>query len=1010
MVQNPIMCRPDWVPQLLQSLLVQNLSSLLSAVTINDRLSAAQTAQLQALIRAKQAAFCTSAHEVGVVANSFGIEHILDTKEVDPVTQKPYKYSRAEQDYLVEQIKMLIEAGLIRPSKSPWMSPVVLIKKKDGTLRLCIDFRRLNDVTVKDAYPLPNVDQIISSMSGCKFFTSLDVQSAFWNVRVAERDVYKTAFAVPGIGHFEWLRMPFGLINASSTFQRLIDKVLENIKFAKAYIDDVIVFSRSWEEHLEHLNVVLDRLLASGLKLKLKKCIFAASKIAVLGSIVSEAGVHPDPEKLVAIKDLPAPHDVSGIRRFMGMVNYYSQFIPDFARMSAPLHKLTRKGEAFVWDEHCRHSFEQLKAALCSDPVLRLPDWEKDFHIHTDWSKEAIGAVLSQQDESSGMLMPVAYAGRVLSDCESRYPPVEGECLAIVWAMHQKFRHYIHMRKVHLHTDQAPLAWLKKARMTNSKCERWSLKLQEFDYTVAHIPGKDNVVADCLSRNVSACALKARQGHQMNQELKAVEDIACCICSETAGHDNMAFCDICDRPYHLRCITPPLLTAPTGAWYCPGCDPLYNNLKEMYDERPVLKYAKTDPHRHRWMLSSDSSDLTPAQRRVASNMAVNVQWHPTISSFLKVRRIDKYGTATWLTNPTRHYRWDLIVRFHDILGHAGINQTVSAMRQYYTWPGISADVAAVVQCCDACQRRALLSPPVQDLHPPEVYGPLQHVHVDLCGPFPLGDTKKYIMVMLDYFTKVAEICSIPNKEPVTTARAFYDAWICRYTIPAAITTDNGGEWSAAFQHMVQRLGMQHLHTSAMHPSANGAAERMVQSVKRMLAKLVNNHVQHWERMLPAARQAYVNKVHSATGFSPNHLLFGFQPKIPVAALSAQAQPVAGQPFCQYVQELEEMLGDLDEQALASMQRQFRDECSNRTAKLARQSPRPLQIGDLVLEIHEGAGPLQHQARGPYKVVALRPPASVLLQTGAVIGKSALTFSRHASRLILYHHKHGLLTS
>ncbi len=184
----------------------------------------------------------------------------------------------------------------------------------------------------------------------------MDVQSAFWKVRVAERDVNKTAFAVPGIGHFEWLKMPFGLINASSTFQRLIDKVLENMEFAKAYIDDVIVFSRSWEKHLGHLNVVLDRLLASGLKLKLKKCIFAASKIAVLDSIVS--GVHPDPEKLVAIKDLPAPHHVSSIRRFMGMVTYHSQSIPDFAMMSAPLHKLTRKGEAFVWDEHCRHSFE----------------------------------------------------------------------------------------------------------------------------------------------------------------------------------------------------------------------------------------------------------------------------------------------------------------------------------------------------------------------------------------------------------------------------------------------------------------------------------------------------------------------------------------------------------------------------------------------------------------------------------------------------------------------------
>ncbi len=260
------------------------------------------------------------------------------------------------------------------------------------------------------------------------------------------------------------------------------------------------------------------------------------------------------------------------------------------------------------------------------------------------------------------------------------------------------------------------------------------------------------------------------------------------------------------------------------------------------------------------------------------------------------------------------------------------------------------------------------------------------------------------MVIVDYFTKMAEFCIIGNKEPITTARAFYDSWVCRYSLPAVITTDNGAEWSAAFDHMIQRLGMHHIHTSAMHPSANGAAERIVQSIERILAKLVNNHVDHWESMLPAARQAYVNRVHSATGFSPNHMLFGFQPKVAVDTFSAQVQTAARQPFSQHVQELQELLYDLDEQALASMQQQFRTAFDQRAAHAARQNKRDIRLGDLVLELHDGAGVLQHQARGPFKVVALGPHDTVTLETGSVIGKDAVTFARHASRLLLYHHK------
>ena len=482
-------------------------ADVISVAASGTHLSAAQKLSLKSMLKAHTKAFAVDSNDLGKIVDAVEIVHEIDTGDASPTSQAPYKLSHHEKVFLQEQLRQLLKQGVIRRSKSPWMAPVVLVKRKDGALRTCIDFHKLNKQTLRDAYPLPNIEDMMHDMSGAKYFSSLDVMSAFWNVPVAERDIPKTGFTTP-FGNFEWVRMPFGLVNASSTFQRLINKVLADLPFAVAYIDDIFVFSDSFESHIDHLQQVLKKLQEAGLKLKLAKCAFAATSIKCLGNLVDKEGIHADPDKIAAIMDLPRPLSPSDVRSFLGTANYYRAFVQDFAHLMLPLQELTKKRTRFVWTDECEQAFIAIEEKLTSIPCLHLPNWDQPFIVHSDWSKGAIGAVLSQLDPETGLEHPIHFASRSLSAAERNYAPTEVECLALVWAV-QKFRTYLHGHRFVVHTDHASLQWLNNARFTNSKLERWALRLQEHDFTVAYKKGSENLVADALSRFVSAHALQS---------------------------------------------------------------------------------------------------------------------------------------------------------------------------------------------------------------------------------------------------------------------------------------------------------------------------------------------------------------------------------------------------------------------------------------------------------------------------------------------------------------------
>ena len=425
------------------------------------------------------------------------IKHTLPLLDEQPIKQRAYRIPYAQQEEVKKLIKGMEENEIIRRSSSPWTSPVVMVKKKDGSMRFCVDYRKLNEITRKDTYPLPRIDEMLDKLGRSVIFTTLDLQSGYWQIEVEESDKPKTAFST---GHdlWEFNVLPFGLTGAPATFQRCMNFLLMDTAHAMVYIDDIIIFSTSFEEHLEDLRAVLDRLWTAGLKIKPTKCEFARKKVKFLGHIVSANGIQPDPSNTEKVKNFKTPKTVKEVQQFLGLASYYRRFIKNFAHIAAPLSELTKKQKDFVWGDKQQAAFEELKERLLNPPILRYPDMSADFVLMTDASGFAIGAVLGQKVEKEKDHV-IAYASRGLKAHEKNYSTIEREALAIVFATKQ-FRHYIWAKKVTLLTDQRPLVWLMKHKDSSSRLIRWALQLQEYNLEIQYRAGKANANADCLSR------------------------------------------------------------------------------------------------------------------------------------------------------------------------------------------------------------------------------------------------------------------------------------------------------------------------------------------------------------------------------------------------------------------------------------------------------------------------------------------------------------------------------
>ncbi|KAL0171312.1 hypothetical protein M9458_031623, partial [Cirrhinus mrigala] len=468
-------------------------------VDVNPNLAAAQKAELQHLVSQFQDVFSSQPGQTNVV------HHDIKTPTGVIVRQRPYRIPEARRQAIEEEIQQMLKLGVIEPSRSPWSSPIVMVPKPDGTLRFCNDFRRLNEVSEFDGYPMPRVDELLDRLGRARYISTLDLTKGYWQVPLTASAKPKTAFSTPS-GHWQYRTLPFGLHGAPATFQRMMDIILRpHQAYAAAYIDDVVVHSEAWDEHLDRLRRVLSELRRAGLTANPRKCHLALSEAKYLGFQVGRGLIRPQEKKVEAIHSAPRPATKTQVRAFLGLAGYYRCFIPNFSSLAAPLTDLTRKGqpEKVCWTPSTEEAFAQIKTALTSSPVLRAPDFSCPFLLQTDASDTGLGAVLSQIQE--GEEHPIIYISRKLSTAERKYAAVEKEALAIKWAV-LELRYYLLGRKFTLVTDHAPLQWMARAKDTNARVTRWFLALQDFHFEVRHRAGAANANADGLSRLWTAYA------------------------------------------------------------------------------------------------------------------------------------------------------------------------------------------------------------------------------------------------------------------------------------------------------------------------------------------------------------------------------------------------------------------------------------------------------------------------------------------------------------------------
>ena len=766
------------------------------------------------------------------------IQHRINTGTSPPIRQYPRRLPYAYREETRKQIAEMLDQGVITPSHSPWASPIVLVRKKDGTFRFCIDYRKLNSVTIRDAHPLPRVDDLLEALNGSSIFSTLDLRQGYWQIRMHPDDKEKTAFVTPD-GLYEFDRLPFGLSGAPATFDRALEIILSGLQYdiCLCYFDDIIIPSTTIKEHCQKLRLVLDRFRTHNLRVKASKCHFGAKNVRYLGHVVSAEGVHTDPAKIESVKRIATPQNVAQVRSFLGLAGYYRKFIHNFATLTYPLVELTKKGKPFCWTKVHDTAFSTLKANLCSTPVLAFPVLDRQFVLQTDASDVGLGAILTQID-GKGNERVVSYASRTLSDSEKNYSATE-ELLAVVFAV-EYFRVYLLGRKFLLFTDHNALRWLHSTEPKGRRA-RWIMDLQEYEFEVQHRPGTQNCNADTLSRLPQENSINTVLSSKVNK--------------------------VPARPAALACLT--MLTPETNLQQAQLEDPNIAKVIEIktsgFPKPPYFVWANNKHLSAFWSCWDNLFIVdgilvkSPQNPRNVPNYAVVVP-EKLVHQVMSGLHCSSFG------------------------GHLGISKTISRAKDRFYWPQMRRCIRTFVQSCRVCgEVKASTSTTKAPLRPINVSEPFVFWAMDYMGPLPeISRGNKHVLVVMDHFTKYCEAFPTQDQKARTVANILVSKIFSRFGPPMAIHSDQGSNFESNLIHEVCKImGIHKSRTTAYHPQGDGLVERQNRTLQDILSSFVSQQKDDWELWIDIAVDAYNTSPQESTGFSPFELVFGHQARLPI---------------------------------------------------------------------------------------------------------------------------------
>ncbi|WVZ24644.1 hypothetical protein V8G54_003188 [Vigna mungo] len=744
-----------------------------------------------------------------------------------PVSIAPYRIAPAELAELKKQIEDLLEKKFIRPNASPWGAPVLLVKKKDGSSRLCIDYRQLKKLTIKNKYPLPRIDDLLDQLHGATVFSKIDLRSGYHQILVKEDDIQKTAFR-SRYDHYEYVVMSFGVTNTPAIFMDYMNRIFRPYldKFVVVFIDDILIYSKNRAEHEDHLRMVLGVLREKQLYAKLSKCEFWMDQVQFLGHVISAGGIAVDPAKVRVVLEWETPRSVSNVRSFVGLAGYYRRFIEGFSKIVAPLTQLTRKDQLFVWTNRCESSFQELKQRLTNAPVLVIPDVNQPFVVFCDASYQGLGCVLMQEEKV------VAYASRQLKIHERNYPTHDLELAALVFAL-KIWRHYLYGVRFQVFSDHKSLKYLFDQKELNMRQRRWMEFLKDYDFELQYHPGKANVVADALSRKTVHIAA------MMVQEMKLVESF---------------------RDLRLHCEL-----EPTGIWCC--YMRLSSNIidrireRQAFDEelQKISKPHGVPPHK-------DFSDGTDGLLRYRGRTCV-----PNDEDLKRIVLEEAHQSRLSI--------------------HSGITKMYKDLRMSFWWPGMKQDVARFVESCLTCQRAKIeYQKPSGLLQPLEIpEWKWDSIAMDFVTHLPRTvRNHDAIWVIVDRLTKSAHFLPINLKMPMSKLAQLYIKEIVQlHGVPSGIVSDRDPRFTSRFwQALQQEMGSKLQMSSAYHPQTDGQSERTIQTLEDLLRTSVLDHLGVWDEVLPLTEFTYNNSFHSSIGMAPYEALYGRKCRTPLCWLKA----------------------------------------------------------------------------------------------------------------------------